>query len=636
MKRPLLAVIFTFFLSIPIYGLDLALDHDSIRLVAVKEKLIKVVEVDPSYGEEVDISVGKLSLSEMFRNIAKITNVNLAVKGLENTIVTCNFSRAKITDLLYFLCREYNLDIDVVGNIVAIRSVPSPVIQTKIPNVRYGIASRALSYDLNDDVLIDVVKKITAISGNNIIVPQQLYAKSVSGFVEEMRFDDAIFMLASINGLDCEKLNTGTWELIQPLAETQKNGTKGRTPSLYSRRSTFGKNQLSIDSLGMITALIERGSVRDIIIDLCEQQKLNYFFVSPIDQQTAIYVKGVDFEALLSVMLTGTTYSYYVENDIYVFGVAGKENNMTSVRVVPMHTRSVTTIVDLIPDNLKTGLQIKEFVDLNSVVVSGNQKAVSRVDAFIRSVDKRVPQVTIEILIVDANRSQTMESGIRLGIGADKVKTSGTINPGVDMYLNATSVNNILRRFSGFGSINLGRVNSGFYASLKFLEENGVIELLSTPKLSTLNGHEATLKSGETQYYKEVTNTWMGTQNPVQNESFIWKSIEANLSVKIVPFVSQDQHITLDIEIEQTEFTSKTVSEDAPPGTMTRSFKSLIRVQNEEMILLGGIDRNLKEKSSSGLPFIARVPVLRWFFGNNKNNKNEHCLNVFIKPVLTD
>ena len=41
------------------------------------------------------------------------------------------------------------------------------------------------------------------------------------------------------------------------------------------------------------------------------------------------------------------------------------------------------------------------------------------------------------------------------------------------------------------------------------------MRLLSTPKLSTLNGHEATLTSGETQYYKEVQNNYYGTQNPI-------------------------------------------------------------------------------------------------------------------------
>jgi hypothetical protein len=105
------------------------------------------------------------------------------------------------------------------------------------------------------------------------------------------------------------------------------------------------------------------------------------------------------------------------------------------------------------------------------------------------------------------------------------------------------------------------------------LEEDGVVRLLSTPKLSTLNGHEATLTSGETQYYKEVQNNYYGTQNPISSESYQWKSVDANLSIKVTPYVSEDRQITLEIEFEQTEFTDRNV-EDAPPGTATRSFKS--------------------------------------------------------------
>ena len=54
------------------------------------------------------------------------------------------------------------------------------------------------------------------------------------------------------------------------------------------------------------------------------------------------------------------------------------------------------------------------------------------------------------------------------------------------------------------------------------------------------------------------------------------------------------------------------------------------------MVLLGGIDRQSHEKSSQGLPFIARVPVLKWIFGTHKNNRQERRLNVFIKPIVVE
>ena len=306
---------------------------------------------------------------------------------------------------------------------------------------------------------------------------------------------------------------------------------------------------------------------------------------------------------------------------------------MFSATVVPLAYRAVAKVEEVVPAALKQGVEIKTFPDLNSLILSGDRRDVARVETFLRSVDKPVPLITMEIIIADVQRSNIREMGIGGGVGTSPVQTSGTLGPGLDMTYSAGAVNNLLRRIQG--TVNLGRVSPNFYLSLQALEENGTVRLQSTPKLSTLNGHEATLTSGETQYYKEVQNNYYGTQNPISSESYQWKSVDANLSVKVTPYVSTDRQITLEIEFEQTEFTGRE-QENAPPGTATRSFKSIVKVRNEEMVLLGGLDRNSMEKSSRGIPFLARVPIIKWFFGKEKRNKVERTLNVFIKPTVIE
>lgn len=283
-------------------------------------------------------------------------------------------------------------------------------------------------------------------------------------------------------------------------------------------------------------------------------------------------------------------------------------------------------------ENILT-IEIKPFPDLNSLILSGDNRDVARVTTFLRSIDKPVPMITMEIIIADVTKSDIREAGMEAGVGKSPTKTSGTLGAGVDMTFSASAVNSLLQRIRG--TVNLGRVTPNFYLSLKALEENGTIRLQSTPKLSTLNGHDATLTSGEKQYYKEIQNNYYGTQNPIQSESYTWKSVDANLSIKVTPYVSEDRHITLEIEFEQTEFTDRS-TEEAPPATATRSFKSIVKVQNEEMVLLGGLDRNTFEKSSRGIPFLARVPVIKWFFGKEKRNKVDRSLNVFIKPTVIE
>ena len=600
------------------------------RLDSVRVRLERVVARDSVYLSEIDISVGKLSLGEFFRTIARVNGVNLCYKVDEEQMVTCNFKRIRIDDLLFFLCKEYRLDLEVVGNIISITSPEQPAPVVREPRIEFDSVKGVLSYDLRDDDLISVVKIVSVLTGQQIVVPTDLYRYRVSGYVREMPVKEAITVLASGNKLEIGREKSGTWMLYAPLATA---GDKSDSAPLYNRRRGFSADQITVDSLKRITASINRGNIQDIVADVCALLGIDRVFLVPLNQETALHVKNVDLPALFSVLFAGTPFTYREENGIFLFGSTTKNNELVLTRVIPMRYRSADKIVELIPTAMKTGMQVQLFPDQNSIIATGSTRQVREVERFLESIDRSVPLITIEVLIVDSRKSVIREVGVTAGLGDKPVKTGGTLSPGVAVSLSASSINKLINSFNGFGSINLGKVTPDFYLNLKALEDAGNIELRSTPKLSTLNGHEATLKSGETKYYKEVQNNYYGSQIPVPTESYTWKNIEANLTLKIVPFVSQDGKITLSIEIEQSEFTTRE-EKDAPPGTATRSFKSLLQVRNEEMVLLGGIDRNSREKTSSGLPFLARVPVLKWLFGSTKNSKVDEKLNVFIKPTV--
>ena len=602
------------------------------RIAQVRARLDTLILRDTTYLSEVDLSVGQVSLSELLRSVAQVGGVNLSVQDGANLLVSCNFSRARIADLILFLCEQYGLDIRVVGNIVSIFPYQAPIAPPPVPLIVYNRADSTLSYDLIAVPLREVARRLTDSSGVNLIVPQTLYDRPISGYVSSMPFSEALSVLAEINKLEVAPVKgNGAWMFAEPIPV---GGGQPSTVQNYVRRRQFAPAQLAIDSMGRITAMIDRGNIYDIILDVCEQLKLDYFFITPVNAQTCIYLKNTDVKTLFDLLLTGTAYTYYEEGGVYMFGEAKREG-LFSTRIIPMRYRTADKLIDVIPENLKKGVQIAAFGDLNSMIASGDQRHVARVEQFLHEIDKTVPLITIEVMIVDASKDVILEAGLGLGVGTSPTQTSGTLSPGIDMTLGSGAVNNLVDKVNGLGIIRLGKVTPNFYASLKAMEENGTIELRSTPKLSTLNGHEAVLSSGEMQYYKETNNTYMGTQNPVQSTSYVWKSVEANMTLSITPYVSEDGHITMTIDLSQSEFTDRTEKE-APPGTTTRSFRSMVRVRNEEMVLLGGIDRQSHEKSSQGLPFIARIPVLKWIFGMHKNNKQERRLNVFIKPTVIE
>lgn len=306
------------------------------------------------------------------------------------------------------------------------------------------------------------------------------------------------------------------------------------------------------------------------------------------------------------------------------------------VRRFPMRFRTIDDVVEIIPTILKKDIEIKLFSDLNSLVISGNQTDVEALEDFLNSIDKSVPLISIDVMIVDATDKKSRSTGISFGKGDQASGNSyGMLSPGVDVTLGAGKINQLLNAFNGLGLVNLGNVGPNFYANLKLLEEDGAITLRSTPKLSTLNGHKAVLKSGEVKYYRESQVNIIGTQNPLQSESYLWKNVEASFILDMTPIVSADSTITIRIELSQDEFTERDSGDlTAPPGMTKRSFNSIVKVKDGEMILLGGIEKNLTDDSSTGLPWIARVPVLRLFFGNVTKTREVQKLNVFIRPTI--
>ncbi|WP_411032044.1 type II secretion system protein GspD [Spongiimicrobium sp. 3-5] len=291
-------------------------------------------------------------------------------------------------------------------------------------------------------------------------------------------------------------------------------------------------------------------------------------------------------------------------------------------------------LVNILPDEIKSDLDIKVDFELNSFFVSGPSAKINRFKKFIKEIDKPVPVILIEVMIIEVRKTATVETGISWGIGEEARETQGKLFPSTDLTLGAKTVNKIIGGFDGFGSFNIGRVVPEFFATIKAMEANGNIKIRSTPKLSTLNGHRANLSIGETTYYVITNQNFFGSQNPIPSEVRNYAPIDAELAVSIKPLVSGNGQVTLDINVIQSDFSGERIEDEAPPGLTSREFSSIIRMQNQDLAILGGLEEKLKNDSGSGVPFLARVPVIKWLFSERKREDSKQKLTILIKPTV--
>lgn len=609
------------------------------RFTAIDKGLQSMATTNPGLNETVSISVNGASLSEFIRGLGVAHAINISVDNSVTGIVSNNFSSAMVSDVLLFLCKQYDLDIEFVGSIISVRKFQPPVIKpeyrSKIPGVSYNEQADFLSLELKLDTLERVAEVITQKSGKNVILAPDVKGRIVSVFIQNRPFDNTMDKMALSNGLKVTKTSDSFYyiEKSDQVAEVSDPGSNKRTGTKgENAKAASGDLELKVENGKIVSLYADNSEMLDVLDEVSSKLFRHYFLYSELKGNSSLFIENVTYDQFLAYLLNSTEYTFKMQDGIYLIGNK-KLEGLRSTELIQMQNRTIETVIEVIPTELKEGVEIKEFRELNGMIVTATYDDLLALKDFIRQIDQVVPMVIIEVIIMDVKKFTVISTGLTMGIGTPPASTSGTLTPGLNVNLSTESINNIINGINGFGILNLGNVTPDFYVQLQALEENGNINIRSTPKLATLNGHDASMKIGNTEYYLEVSNNVIGSQNPQNIITQTYKSVNADLSITIKPIVSSDEQVTLEIEVEQSDFTGR-ISQNAPPGSVTRNFKSIVRAKNGDTILLGGLEENNNNETYSGLPGIAKIPVLRWFFGKRTRDKSKSKLNIFVKPTI--
>lgn len=609
------------------------------RIERIRTELESAIVDHPGLDGKVELSVNGTSLAEFIRAIGMAHSLNLTIEPNIDVDVSNNFADAKVSDVILYVCKEYDLEVEIIGSIISLRRYISPIEPDTISPTRpigvgTGTVPGTINLDLRNDTLSAAIRAMNLITDENIVVSPGIKDKPVSIFIRNVTIEEALEKIAFSNDFRYEHDEVHGHRILQieqiPHSSNTERGVRSRPNSSVATRN--GDFNVKVLPNGTINVNAQGTPVGQLIEEVSIQSKQNYFILDPSEQIVSLFVEDATYSQFLDHVLRGTELTHMRSNGIEIIGKRDKEGLRTT-EVFRMQNRPVSTVIENIPDGIKEGVQVTEFVELNGVILSGQAEGIHEIKQFLRALDQVVPVVTIEVMIVDVNKSRTMSAGLTAGIGGGPTQSGGTLLPSVTYDMNANSVNGLINSFNGFGLFNLGNVTSDFYLSLQALETDGYLKMRSTPQLSTINGHEATLSIGETEYYLEVQNNVIGTQNPTITTSQIYKPVNADLSLKILPIVSSEEVVTLEIEVNQSNFTER-IADTAPPGTVERKFNSIIRVRDREMVVLGGLDEKEQSRSGSGIPFLSRIPVIRWFFGTRSSRTSKSKLTIFIRPTI--
>ena len=630
----ILAFILAFVTSISVFGQNYTEDQ-------LKTKLDSMSLKSAGLNNPIQLSISGLPLFEFIYSLGYENNLNITIDPSVNQATSYNCLDAKVKDVLVFLYMNFELEYEFTGSIIAVkkRVIIKPkaiVVPSKQLDIAYNSANEFLSLNLVKDTLWKVIEKITVLTDKNFVISPDIRDKQVSAFFQNRPYEQVLDMLVKANGLVLLKEKEGLFTISSDVAKPSTTGNNsntanGGTPKQKANSADF---ILTKNNVGNLDVFANNIDIIEILKAAAAELNSRYVFHSTVEGKANLDLKNVSFDQLLSYLFSTTKYNYFETDNVYVIGELKMEGIRKS-ELIRLENRTVENVLKAIPKELMADLNISEFLELNGLIVSGSDRAITELKGFLKSLDIVVPMIQIDVMLLFSNKSANVKTGIEAGIKAAPTTTSGTLFPGLDVQLGASTINNILTTINGFGILNFGQVTENFYASLSALESNNIIEIQSTPKLATLNGQKASISIGETTYYQETqvnVSTSVTQQGVLQSK--VWKDIKANLTVNIQPSVSSDEQITLTIKVTQDDFAGK-IDPSSPPNMTTQTFESMVRVKNGEVILLGGLEKKKDNNSGSGVPFLSRIPVLKWLFSSRASEKAKSKLHILVKATVT-
>ncbi|NNA42857.1 type II secretion system secretin GspD [Pseudomonas lactis] len=270
----------------------------------------------------------------------------------------------------------------------------------------------------------------------------------------------------------------------------------------------------------------------------------------------------------------------------------------------------------------------------NQLLVRSRPAQWAEIESAIQRLDNPPLQVQIETRILEVSLTGSLELGVQWYLGnlAGNSTTPGVQNTtGTQGALGGGGVE--VRSASLFYSF----VSNNFQVALRALETSGNTKVLSAPSLVVMNNQQARIQVGNNIPISQTTiNTGVSA---IQTSSVQY--VQTGVILNVVPRINPGGLVYMDIQQQVSDATSPTGSGNtttppANPTISTRSVSTQVAVQSGQTVLLGGLIKQNQTEIDRSVPYLGKIPILKWLFGTTTHNDERSELIVLITPrVIT-
>ncbi len=569
-------------------------------------------------------------IRDILRALGMQYNVNIYLDQDVKGEISLYLVDISVKDAIDFIVKRKNYDYTVKNNIVKVfKPEPLPEPEPPKPKVIFHIADGLLTVDFKEVPVDDIVRMFIDSVNLNVVLDGQS-SKKISSRLSKISIEKAIKVIFETNGFDVNESDDIYYVAQQAWGEDAAK-TGARKPRRMGVKVTPDK-EVSID--------VTNAALDDIVRNIIQESGINIIMYEKIAGTISAKCDSVKLDDLLRFILQNTKYTFWKDKGIYFIGSREMSQQKTTEIIPLRHIRAEEAVVSkFLPPKITKEAVIKYDSEHNSVIVIGSFDIVAEAKDFIEKIDKPIPQVLIEALVVEFNLSKIRSYGVSIFTGGSG-DTAGdweseqylpTLNLKPGQKKTALILNKVLKHL---GANKIVTLPKNFRSSIQALETADVVKVHSTPQIATINGNTASIIIGETRYYKlskETISTTSNTQTNVigTDERFIEKKF--NTVLEVTPWVMAGGYVMVDIRPEF-NIPRSGGSEDRPPTIDTRVIKSMVRLRDGQTIILGGQRQTENVVNSKGIPFLSSIPVLGYLFSSKTITKNETQMMIFLTP----
>ena len=300
-------------------------------------------------------------------------------------------------------------------------------------------------------------------------------------------------------------------------------------------------------------------------------------------------------------------------------------------------------------DDVKTVITHHEKT--NSLIVASAEANLSTIRNIISRLDIRRAQVLVEAIIVELSETAAKNLGIETifngtdkdsvpigvtrftGSGPDLLSIVGSAADSTDVTLSTTAAASLLNTqglIAGFGDLTPGKDN--FVGIINAIAQDSNSNILSTPSIMAMDNELATSIIG--QEIPITTGESLGTNNA--NPFRTTSREEVGIKLEVTPQINEGSSVVLKIKIEVSGVAGVPMS-GVDIITNKRAIETTALVDNNQIIVLGGLVDEDTQDSISKVPFLGSVPILGKLFQSSSSTTVKKNLMVFLRPtIITD